>query len=92
LWQDSQIAPLKRIVQYVQALGSKIGIQLAHAGRKASTIPPFTEAIARDQGWKGGSTTPKEYGGWHDNGESVFCSRINTTWSALISISSVRSI
>jgi 2,4-dienoyl-CoA reductase-like NADH-dependent reductase (Old Yellow Enzyme family) len=69
LWTDSQIEPLKRIVKYVQALGGKIGIQLAHAGRKASTLPPFTEAIARDEGWQGGSVTSKENGGWADNGE-----------------------
>lgn len=59
---------MKRIVDYVHAVGAKIGIQLAHAGRKASTIPPFTEALARDEGWQGGSVTPKEHGGWPENG------------------------
>src|SRR6266540_1111983 len=37
LWKDEQIAPLKRIVDFVHSQGAKIGIQLAHAGRKAST-------------------------------------------------------
>ncbi|KAL1837927.1 hypothetical protein VTJ49DRAFT_3247 [Mycothermus thermophilus] len=41
LWQDSQIAPLKRIVDFVHSQGQKIGIQLAHAGRKASTVAPW---------------------------------------------------
>jgi len=37
LWDDGQIAPLKRIVDFLHAEGSATGIQLAHAGRKAST-------------------------------------------------------
>ena len=35
LWDDSQIEPMTRIVQLVQAEGAAIGVQLAHAGRKA---------------------------------------------------------
>lgn len=41
LWQDSQIAPIKRIADFVHAQGQKLGIQLAHAGRKASTVAPW---------------------------------------------------
>lgn len=41
LWKDSQIAPLSRIVEYAHGQGQRIGIQLAHAGRKASTVPPW---------------------------------------------------
>lgn len=37
LWEDGQIAPLKRIVDFLHQNGSAAGIQLAHAGRKAST-------------------------------------------------------
>lgn len=40
LWQDSQMAPMKRIVEFAHSQGQKIGIQLAHAGRKASTVAP----------------------------------------------------
>ncbi|KAI1297735.1 hypothetical protein EDD11_006992 [Mortierella claussenii] len=36
LWKDEHIEGLKRIATYVHAQGSKIGVQLAHAGRKAS--------------------------------------------------------
>ncbi|EGO05331.1 hypothetical protein SERLA73DRAFT_174441 [Serpula lacrymans var. lacrymans S7.3] len=46
LWEDSQIAPLKRIVNFVHSQGTKIGIQLAHGGRKASTLPPWVYANA----------------------------------------------
>ncbi|MEQ1771651.1 MAG: NADH:flavin oxidoreductase/NADH oxidase [Devosia sp.] len=37
LWEDGQIAPLQRIVNFLHNEGSAAGIQLAHAGRKAST-------------------------------------------------------
>lgn len=41
LWKDSQIAPLKRIVEFAHSQNQKIGIQIAHAGRKASTVAPW---------------------------------------------------
>lgn len=41
LWKDSQIEPLKRIVEFAHSQSQKIGIQLAHAGRKASTVAPW---------------------------------------------------
>lgn len=34
LWDDNQIEPLKRIVDFVHSVGCKMGVQLAHAGRK----------------------------------------------------------
>lgn len=36
LWKDSQIEPIKRVVEFAHSQGQKIMIQLAHAGRKAS--------------------------------------------------------
>lgn len=39
LWSDDQIAPLKAVVDFVHANGSTIGVQLAHAGRKAGSQP-----------------------------------------------------
>lgn len=41
LWLDSQMEPLKRIVEFAHSQGQKISIQLAHAGRKASTVAPW---------------------------------------------------
>ncbi len=41
LWSDAQIEPLKRVVDFVHSQGAAIGIQLAHAGRKASSQLPF---------------------------------------------------
>ena len=37
LWNDEQIAPLRRIADFLHAHGTAAGIQLAHAGRKAAT-------------------------------------------------------
>ncbi len=41
LWSDEQIEPLARIARFLSRLGAVPGIQLAHAGRKASTTPPW---------------------------------------------------
>lgn len=57
LWKDSQIEPLKQVVDFAHSQGQKIGIQLAHAGRKASCLPP----------WLGGATATNAVGGWVDN-------------------------
>ena len=43
LWSDAQIAPLARIVDFVHDQGAAIGIQLAHAGRKASSPPALPQ-------------------------------------------------
>ena len=41
LWSDDHIAPLKRVVDMIKTQGSVPGIQIAHAGRKASMSSPF---------------------------------------------------
>ncbi|KAH9858024.1 FMN-linked oxidoreductase [Lenzites betulinus] len=67
IWTDSQIEPLKRIVNFAHAHGTKIGIQLAHAGRKASTHAPWVRFdIAKT--WKAPTAVAgKDEGGWPDN-------------------------
>jgi 2,4-dienoyl-CoA reductase-like NADH-dependent reductase (Old Yellow Enzyme family) len=54
LWRDEQIEPLARIARFVQSQGAIAGIQLAHAGRKAS----------RDVPWKAGGRLESSAGGW----------------------------
>jgi 2,4-dienoyl-CoA reductase-like NADH-dependent reductase (Old Yellow Enzyme family) len=54
LWKDDQIEFLQRISGFIKTQGSVPGIQLAHAGRKSSTIPP----------WKGGKILTPSEGGW----------------------------
>lgn len=58
LWKDSQIEPLRRIVEFAHSQGQKIGIQLAHAGRKASTLAPWLSH---------GSVADEHVGGWPHN-------------------------
>jgi 2,4-dienoyl-CoA reductase-like NADH-dependent reductase (Old Yellow Enzyme family) len=54
IWNDAQGAALARIVSFIDAQGAAAGIQLAHAGRKASTRRP----------WDGGGAVPEPEGGW----------------------------
>ncbi len=55
LWNNEQIAPLKRITQFITAQGAVPGIQLAHAGRKSSLTEPWngdTQIAIADGGWQ----------------------------------------
>ncbi len=54
IWKDEHIEGLRRIVKFVRAQGSEIGMQLAHAGRKASVREP----------WSGGQLLSSAEGGW----------------------------
>ncbi|MFB6131703.1 MAG: NADH:flavin oxidoreductase/NADH oxidase [Salinigranum sp.] len=54
LWNDEQADALARVARFVREQGSVPAIQLAHAGRKAST----------DRTWKGGGPVSLEEGGW----------------------------
>jgi 2,4-dienoyl-CoA reductase-like NADH-dependent reductase (Old Yellow Enzyme family) len=47
LWSDAHISGLARVVALIKSQGAATGIQLAHAGRKASTLPPWL--IGTDQ-------------------------------------------
>ncbi|MGA7255533.1 MAG: NADH:flavin oxidoreductase/NADH oxidase [Terracidiphilus sp.] len=54
IWKDEHIPDLARIVRFVHSQGVQAGIQLAHAGRKASMAPPSKgERLlsAVDGGW-----------------------------------------
>ena len=51
LWQDSQIAPLRRVADFVKSQNTVVGLQIAHAGRKASTLAPWLgNDLANEQG------------------------------------------
>lgn len=41
LWRDDQIAPLRRIADFIRSQGAASGIQLAHAGRKGNQPRPW---------------------------------------------------
>ena len=49
---------LKKVVEFAHSQNQKIMIQLAHAGRKASTVAPWLS---------GGEVAGKELNGWPDD-------------------------
>jgi len=60
IWKDEHIAPLARVAAFLKTHGSAAGIQLAHAGRKASVRRP----------WEGGAQIPAREGGWQPEAPS----------------------
>jgi len=54
LWSDAQARAWAPIARFIRAQGCTAGIQLAHAGRKASTGAP----------WRGGQPVAVDAGGW----------------------------
>jgi len=70
LWTDSQIAPLKRVVDFAHTQASKIGVQLAHAGRKASSLAPWVRVSADRTHRANTLTASADEKGWPDNGTS----------------------
>ena len=54
IWKDEHIEKLAQITAFISAQGCVPGVQLAHAGRKASTHVP----------WKGRAEVPQSEGGW----------------------------
>ncbi|WP_207211710.1 NADH:flavin oxidoreductase/NADH oxidase [Promicromonospora panici] len=62
IWNDEQTAAWKHIVDFVHERGARIGVQLAHAGRKASTFRPWSPVTG---------TVPVADGGWPTVGPSA---------------------
>jgi 2,4-dienoyl-CoA reductase-like NADH-dependent reductase (Old Yellow Enzyme family) len=58
IWDDQHVPGLQRVTAFIRAQGATAGVQLAHAGRKASTAPP----------WEGGAAVPPGRGGWQPLG------------------------
>jgi 2,4-dienoyl-CoA reductase-like NADH-dependent reductase (Old Yellow Enzyme family) len=54
IWSEAQRDAFRPIAQFIREQGAVPGIQLAHAGRKASTSTP----------WQGGGPLPPDRGGW----------------------------
>ncbi len=61
IWSDDHVEPLRRITRFIEHQGAFAGVQLAHAGRKASTWQPWLR--------KHGSV-PVAAGGWTPVGPS----------------------
>jgi 2,4-dienoyl-CoA reductase-like NADH-dependent reductase (Old Yellow Enzyme family) len=56
IWTDEHLDGLSRIARFLKEQGAATGVQLAHAGRKASHAPPF----------EGGHRLLPEEGGWRE--------------------------
>ncbi len=54
IWSDAQADAYRKITKFIKEQGAVAGIQIAHAGRKASTAEP----------WNGGKLVDEGYGGW----------------------------
>jgi 2,4-dienoyl-CoA reductase-like NADH-dependent reductase (Old Yellow Enzyme family) len=67
LWTDSQIAPLQRIVDFAHTQATKIGVQLGHAGRKASILSPWVQSSVNHTHRANTATAFANEGGWPDN-------------------------
>ncbi len=61
LWNDSQCTAFQPIAAFIKRQGAVPGIQLAHAGRKAST----------DRPWHGGTPLDEQAGGWSPRAPSA---------------------
>jgi 2,4-dienoyl-CoA reductase-like NADH-dependent reductase (Old Yellow Enzyme family) len=55
LWKDSQKENLTKLVEFAHSQNQKVMIQLAHAGRKASTVAPWLSS---------GALAGKDLNGW----------------------------
>lgn len=67
LWQEGtdseQFKGLRRVVDFAHSQGAKVGIQLAHAGRKASTVAPWLSS----EGKRSSIKADESVGGWPSN-------------------------
>jgi 2,4-dienoyl-CoA reductase-like NADH-dependent reductase (Old Yellow Enzyme family) len=67
IWSDEQAQAYERIAAFVRSQGAVPGIQLAHAGRKASTQRPWEGngyVPPADGGWQTVAPSPVPFGSW----------------------------
>ena len=60
LWKDEQIEPWRRVTDFIKSQGAVPGVQLAHSGRKGSSLAP----------WAGRNSLSDQDGGWQTIGPS----------------------
>ncbi len=69
IWEDGQVEPLARVARVVAGNGATPGIQLAHAGRKASVRAPWDQGgaprLPADGGWKPVAPSPIPFADGH---------------------------
>ena len=82
IWKDAHIEMLARITRFIREQGGVPGIQLAHAGRKASTRVP----------WEGDAVVPESEGGWQTVAPSPIPFRPQEPAPAELTTSEIRAI
>jgi len=82
LWNDEQQALLKRVADVITMCGAVPAIQIAHAGRKASSAVP----------WEGGKPIPVDQGGWQPVAPSALPAVPGATVPHALSTSEVRDV
>jgi len=82
IYKDEHIPPLARVADFVKRQGALAGIQLAHAGRKASTRRP----------WEGGTAIPVSEGGWQPVAPSPVPFRAEDPLPSELPLSGIRQV
>jgi 2,4-dienoyl-CoA reductase-like NADH-dependent reductase (Old Yellow Enzyme family) len=82
IYDDSHIASWKPITEFVKSQGAVVGMQLAHAGRKASTDVP----------WLGGKPVSIAAGGWEPVGPSAVAYDNGYTTPHALSVSEIAEV
>lgn len=82
LWKDEHIAPIRRITDFIHQQGSVAGVQLAHAGYKASSAVP----------WEGGKYISTAEGGWQPVSPSATLLTDQKTYSKELTKANVEQI
>ena len=81
IWNEAQTERLKPIVSFAHSMGTKIGIQLAHAGRKASCLPPWSDhpmASKAEGGWDCVAPSAISFGGKYPVPKELTVAEIKT--------------
>jgi 2,4-dienoyl-CoA reductase-like NADH-dependent reductase (Old Yellow Enzyme family) len=82
LWDDAQQAHLTRLVEVIEMGGAVAGMQIAHAGRKASSNRP----------WQGGAPIPVSEGGWVPWGPSALPFSDKSTTPHAMSVADIETV
>jgi len=81
IWNDDQIAGLKRITHFIHEQGAIAGIQLGHAGRKASHASPVNggkQLAEKDGGWQTVAPSPLPFVGSEKGPKELNLSELDT--------------
>jgi 2,4-dienoyl-CoA reductase-like NADH-dependent reductase (Old Yellow Enzyme family) len=82
VWSERHFEPLARVTHFIDQQGAIAGIQLAHAGRKASTYRP----------WSGQGKIPENEGGWSTLAPSALSFADDYPMPAALAVTGIRAL